>query len=138
VRTDAARAVHIPKHLLATLTAESWEVQAHCRGPAAHLWDDNLDGAGSETPLERRARHAKAAAVCATCPALQACAAAVTPQDAGIWAGRLVGADQCIDCGFPMTRHQTPRRPGTRRHAAHGRCHSCFKHARKHPEMVGA
>lgn len=138
VRTDAARAVHIPKHLLATLTAESGEVEAHCSGPLAWMWDDHLDGAHSETPLERRERHARAIEVCATCPALQACGAAVTDGDSGIWAGRLVGADQCSDCGFPMTRHHTRRRPGTRRHAAHGRCHSCFKHMRAHPEMVGA
>ncbi len=138
MRSDAARAVHVPKHLLATLTAESWEVQAHCRGPRAWWWDDHLDGAHSETPEERRARHRRAIEVCATCPALQACAAAVTPQDAGVRAGKLLGTDQCSDCGCPMTRRHARRQPGTRRHAAHGRCHSCFKHARKHPEMVGA
>jgi len=137
VRTDTARVVHTPLRTPELGGVESWELQAHCRGPLAYLWDDHLDGE-FESPQARRARHAKATAVCATCPAMQACAAAVTPQDAGVRAGRLLGADQCTDCGFPMTRHQTPRRPGTRRHAAHGRCHSCFKHARKHPEMVGA
>ena len=138
MRSDAARAVHVPKHLLATLTAESWEVEAHCRGPMAWWWDDHLDGAHSETPQERRARHRRAQAVCATCPALQACAAAVTPQDSGVRAGRLLGTDQCSDCGCPMTRNHTPQQLGHRRHAAHGRCHSCFKHSRAHPEMVGA
>jgi len=137
VKTDTARAVHTPLRTPEVGGPESWESQVHCRGPLAWMWDDHLDGAHSETPQERRARHRKAQAVCATCPALQACAAAVTPQDAGVWAGRLVGADQCTDCGFPMTRHHTRRQPGTRRHAAHGRCQSCFKHARKHPEMVG-
>jgi len=138
MRSDAARAVHVPKHLLATLTAEPWEVEAHCRGPRAWWWDDHLDGAHSETPQERRARHRRAQAVCATCPAFQACAAAVTPQDAGVRAGKLLGTDQCSDCGCPMTRNHTPQQPGTRRHAAHGRCQSCFKHSRAHPEMVGA
>jgi len=136
--TDTARAVHIPKHLLATLTAESWEVQARCRGPKAWWWDDHLDGAHSETPRERRARHARAAAVCATCPALQPCAAAVTADDMGIRAGRLVGDHHCADCGRAMTHTRRYVAPGSRRHGSHGRCRSCTTRAYRHPEMVGA
>lgn len=137
MRTDTARVVLTILRTPDAGGGGSWEAQVHCRGPLAWMWDDALDDE-VESPQARRARHTKAAQVCATCPALQACAAAVTDQDSGVWAGRLVGADQCTDCGFPMTRHHSPRRPGTRRHAAHGRCHSCFKHARKHPEMVDA
>ena len=126
MKTDPARAVHTPLRTPEAGGPESWELQVHCRGPLAYLWDHSLDGE-RESPQARRARHRKAQAVCATCPALQACAAAVTPQDAGVRAGRLLGDNRC-----------TARRPGTPRHAAHGRCHSCFKHMRAHPEMVGA
>jgi len=82
VRTDTARVVHTPLRTPDLGRVESWESQVHCRGPLAYLWDDSLDGE-FESPQARRARHRKAAQVCATCPALQACAAAVTPRMPG-------------------------------------------------------
>jgi len=138
VKTDTARAVHIPKHLLATLTAESWEVDAHCRGPLAYLWDDSLDGE-FESPQARRSRHRKAAHVCATCPALQACgvAATQTTRAEGIWAGTLIGGSRPLMVpGRPCLRCERPLLPGKShkllpagwvRHSAHGYCHPCLK-----------
>jgi len=138
MRTDAARAVHIPKHLLATLTAESWEVEAHCRGPLAYLWDDSLDGE-FESPQSRRARHRRAAEVCATCPARSACAAAATqtPRAEGIWAGTLIGGSRplmvpgrpCLRCERPLLpgKSHKPVPAGWVRHSAHGYCHPCLK-----------
>lgn len=138
MRTDAVRAVHIPKHLLATLTAESWEVEAHCRGPLAYLWDDSLDGE-FESPSARKRRHRKAAEVCATCPALQACAAAVTQTSRaeGVWAGTLIGGSRplmvpgrpCLRCERPLLpgKSHKPLPAGWVRHSAHGYCHPCLK-----------
>lgn len=131
MKTDAARAVHIPKHLLDTLTAESWEVAGHCRGPLAWMWDDSLDGE-FESPHARRARHRKAAEVCATCPARSACAMAATQtaRAEGIWAGTLmVPGRPCLRCERPLLpgKSHKPLPDGWVRHSAHGYCHPCLK-----------
>jgi len=138
VKTDTARAVHIPKHLLDTLTAESWEVDAHCRGPLAYLWDDSLDGE-FESPQARRTRHRKAAEVCATCPVRSDCATAATQtaRAEGVWAGTLIGGSRplmvpgrpCLRCERPLLpgKSHKPLPAGWVRHSAHGYCHPCLK-----------
>jgi len=139
VRTDTARVVHTPLRTPDVGGVESWELQVHCRGLLAWMWDDHLDGSHSETPKERRARHRKAAEVCATCPARSACALAAsqTPRAEGIWAGTLIGGSRPLMVpGRPCLRCERPLLPGKShkqlpdgwvRHSAHGYCHPCLK-----------
>lgn len=73
VRTDAARAVHNPKHLLDTYRAGDWTDRAACAGMDVNaFFFDNADGTpgrrlGSGDDLER------ARAVCAGCPVTAQC-----------------------------------------------------------------
>lgn len=138
MRTDTARAVHTILRTPEVGGPESWELQVHCRGPLAWMWDDSLDGE-FESPQARRARHRKAAQVCATCPARSACAAAATQttRAEGIWAGTLIGGSRplmvpgrpCLRCERPLLpgKSHKPLPAGWVRHSAHGYCHPCLK-----------
>ncbi len=138
MRTDTARAVHTPLRTPELGREESWELQAYCRGPLAYLWDYSLDGE-FESPLARRARHRKAAQVCATCPAQGACAAqsTVTKRPEGVWAGTLIGGSRplmvpgrpCLRCERPLLpgKSHKPLPAGWVRHSARGYCHTCLK-----------
>jgi len=135
MRTDAARAVHTPLRTPVLGRLESWRDQAACLHSdlPASTWDDHLDGTvrETETETERHSRHLDAARVCATCPVRGECALDVRPDDAGIRAGCLVGADTCVSCGRVMTRTRWVKNApaGTRWHGAHGKCQPCTRRA---------
>lgn len=61
----------------------SWTGAACVRAP--HLFDPQAD---DETTEDAHARHVQAASICATCPALLACAEHI-PDDRAVYAGQL-------------------------------------------------
>ena len=74
----------------ATTRVVDWRDEAACNSTGKFagytLWDSFIDG-HPETPVEREQRWARAKAICRTCPVITDCAAAVTDDDGGVWAG---------------------------------------------------
>ena len=62
--------------------------QAACAGHPEPLWDGAVDG---ETPVDQDRRHARALAICRSCPVRRACAELIdVQQDDGVRAGVLL------------------------------------------------
>ncbi len=74
------------------------------------LWDATVDG---ETEDQQAARHARAIAICRTCPAIDPCAATVNPRtDDGVRGGRLLPTIHDSDRRSPYPAGFPPQREG--------------------------
>ncbi|MDN5858793.1 MAG: WhiB family transcriptional regulator [Pseudonocardia sp.] len=102
----------LPAHL-ADLLGPALPVRAACAGREP-LWD--LDVAG-EDPDERRYRHRRAQAVCARCPALDACRAVATHPGRGahrvegIWGGEVLHTPRHQQHAEHEHEHEQPNQP---------------------------
>lgn len=83
---------------------------AACAGHREPLWDATVDG---ETEQQQAARHARAVAICRTCPATHWCTATVNPRyDDGVRGGVVLPTIHDSDRRSPYPGGLPPQRVG--------------------------